>query len=123
MGFPQCGHAAALSETSPLHSRHFIRAMCSSNSGCGSLLFVVLSAAEHDVLDHFSRLEGDGRSWGSEHATELSNLARHQSVDSPSDATLQQAEARRVLELLLQLAQPFGRAAHEGLSLAARRLS
>src|SRR2546428_85931 len=95
-------------------------AMRSLHSGCESLVFVVLSAAEDDVLDDFSCLESDRRSWGSEHATELGDLAGHQAVDGPSDATLQEAEARSVLELLLQLAQPFGRAAHEGLGLSAR---
>src|SRR5207244_11953051 len=101
---------------------HFVRAMCSSTSGWGSLVFVVLSAAEHDVLDYFSCLEGDGGSRGGEHATELGDLAGHQAVDGPSDATLQQAEARCVLGGMLQLAQPVGRAAHEGLGLSARRL-
>src|SRR6266568_3032318 len=122
MGYPQCGHADALSETSPLHSGHFVRAMCSSTSGWGSLVFVVLSAAEYDVLDHFPCLEGDGGSRGGEHATELGDLPWHEAVDGSSNATLQQAEARRVLELLLQPAQPFGRAAHEGLGLPARRV-
>src|SRR6266566_3307819 len=122
MGYPQCGHADALSETSPLHSGHFVRAMCSSTSGWGSLVFVVLSAAEHDVLDHFSCLEDDGGSRGGEHATELGDLPWHEAVDGPPDTAFQEAEARRVLELLLQLAQPFGRAAHEGLGLSTRRL-
>src|SRR5712692_6682999 len=85
--------------------------MRSPHSGWESLVFVVLSAAEHDVLDHFSCFEGDGGSWGGQHATELSDLAGHQPIDGPSDAPLQEAEARCVLELLLQLAQPFRGAA------------
>src|SRR5207245_2352470 len=96
--------------------------MRSSNSRHALRVFVVLSAAEHDVLDHFSGLEGDGGSRGGEHATELGDLPWHEAVDGPPDTAFQEAEARRVLELLLQLAQPFGRAAHEGLGLSTRRL-
>src|SRR6266566_5225576 len=122
MGYPQCGHADALSETSPLHSGHFVRAMCSSTSGWGSLVFVVLSVAEHDVLDHFSCLEGDGGSWGGKHATELGDLPWHQAVDGPPDTAFQEAEAWRVLELLLQPTEPLRGSAHQVLGLAARPL-
>src|SRR6266568_8082756 len=122
MGYPQCGHADALSETSPLHSGHFVRAMCSSTSGWGSLVFVVLSAAEHNVLDHFSCLEGDGGSWGGKHATELGDLPWHQAVDGAPDTAFQEAEARRVLELLLQPTQALRGSTYEALGLTACRV-
>src|SRR5579859_3090940 len=96
--------------------------MRSSNSRCRSLVFAVLSAAKHDVLDEFPCLEGEGGSWGGEDATELCDLAGHQAIDGPSDAAFQQAEARRVLELLLQPAQPLRGFVHQAVGLPPRRL-
>src|SRR5256885_152047 len=119
MGFPQCGHAAALSDTSRLHSGHFIRAMPSSESGARLLVVVVFPTAEHDVLDHFSCLEGDGGSWGGKHATELGDLPWHQAVDGAPDTAFQEAEARRVLELLLQPTQALRGSTYEAFGLTA----
>src|SRR3989449_3298384 len=96
--------------------------MPSSESGARLLVVVVFPTAQHDVLYHFSCLEGDGGSWSGKHAPELGDFPWHEAVDGPPDTAFQEAEARRVLELLLQLAQPFGRAAHEGLGLSTRRL-
>src|ERR1700680_597921 len=61
-----------------------------------------LRTAEHEVLYGFSRSEGDGGLWGGEHAPELRDLAREQTVHDASDTTLEQAEAGRVLDLVLQ---------------------
>lgn len=77
--------------------------MPSSNSR--AVLALVLPAAEHDVLHGLSRLEGDGGLGSGEHAAELRDLARQQAVHDASDAALEQAEARRVLDLMLQPAQ------------------
>src|SRR5260370_15439326 len=121
MGYPQCGHAAALSETSPLHSGHLIRAMRSSVAG--PMLLPVPRGAEHDVLHDFSRLEGNGGAWGSEHATELGDLSGHEAVHGPSNTAFQEAEARCMLELVLQLAQPLRCPADDRRRLRARCLN
>src|SRR5437899_3286659 len=97
-----------------------MRAMASSDPP--SMLAVILLAAEQNILQGFSGLERDDGPRGSEHAPKLRELARQQAIHRAADAPLQEAQTRRVLELLLQPTQPLRGSAHEALGLAARRL-
>src|SRR5439155_21972979 len=87
-----------------------------------ALLALILLAAEQNILHGFSGLERDDGPRGSEHAPKLRELARQQAVHRAADAPLQEAQTRRVLELLLQPTQPRGGPAPEALGLLARCL-
>src|SRR2546428_4478052 len=86
------------------------------------MLAVILLAAEQNILQGFSGLDRDAGPRGSEHAPKLRERARQQAIHRAADAPLQEAQTRRVLELLLQPAQPLGGPAHEALGLPARCL-
>ena len=86
------------------------------------MLALILLAAEQNILHGFSGLERYYGPRGSEHAPKLRELARQQAVHRAADAPLQEAQTRRVLELLLQPTQPLRGSAHEALGVTARRL-
>src|SRR5256712_7919131 len=86
------------------------------------MLAVILLAAEQNILHGFPGLERDYGPRGSEHAPKLRELARQQAVHRAADAPLQEAQTRRVLELLLQPTQPLRGSAHEAPGVTARRL-
>src|SRR2546428_8309136 len=86
------------------------------------MLVLILLAAEQNILQGFSGLERNDGPRGSEHAPKLRELARQQAIHRAADTPLQEAEARRVLELLLQATQSLCGPADEALRLAARRL-
>src|SRR5258708_25323719 len=88
---------------------------------CG--LSFALFAAEENALRGLTRVEGDDRLGRGDHTAQLRKLARQQAVHGASDAPLQEAEARRVLELLLQPTQPVRGPAYETLRLTARHVS
>src|SRR5207244_5426402 len=85
-----------------------------------ALLALILLAAEQNILQGFSGRERDDGPRGSEHAPKLRELARQQAVHRAADAPLEEAQTRRVLELLLQPTPPLGGPAHAALGPPAR---
>src|SRR2546422_6968872 len=85
-------------------------------------LLLALSAAEENILHGLSRLEGNDGLRRGDHTAQLREFARQQAIHCAADTPLQEAEARRVLELLLQATHSLRGPADEALRLAARRL-
>src|SRR3989442_13718895 len=85
-------------------------------------LLLALLAAQQNILHGFSCLERDGGAGSRQHAPQLRELARQQAIHGASDTALQEAQARRMLEVLLEPTQPLRRPAREALGLTARPL-